>query len=96
MSFLKKLFGGGTGKDLGQSAANETDTEHDGYLIRPAPIKEGPQFRLCAVISKDIAGEVKEHRLIRADMFSSADDAVDAAMRKARQVIAEQGERMFD
>ncbi|MEZ5809873.1 MAG: HlyU family transcriptional regulator [Rhizobiaceae bacterium] len=96
MSFLKRLFGGGSaGSDDGAVPSAET-VEHAGYSIRAAPIRDGGQFRLCAVISRDIDGETRTHKLIRADMFMSADDAADAALRKAKLVIAEQGDAMFD
>ena len=49
--------------------------------------------RVAAV--EEIDGEVKEHRFIRADRFASKDDAVDTSLRKARQIIDEQGERSF-
>ena len=89
MSFLKKLFGGG-------SAPKEAASEmHEGYIITPAPMADGGQFRLCAEIRKEVDGEMKTHRLIRADMFASADQAADAAVSKAKQVIREQGERLF-
>jgi hypothetical protein len=47
------------------------------------------------VISKEIGGEVKEHKFIRADRFASVDDAADFALRKGQQVVDEQGERIF-
>ncbi len=93
MSFLKRLFGGGAPDDSGDSASIAEAVEHEGYLIKATPQKEGAQYRLCALIAKDVAGETKEHRLIRADLFSSVDEANEAAMRKARQVIKEQGDR---
>lgn len=92
MSFLKKLFGGSS---AGETPAAADPVEHQGYTISPAPAAEGGQFRLGAVISKEIDGEVKEHRLIRADLFPSRDEAIGAAVRKAKLVIAEQGDRMF-
>lgn len=96
MSFLKRLFGGGgDGNSQNDNFAGET-REHEGYTIRPAPQKDGGQFRLCASITKEVDGEVKEHMLIRADLFASADEAVQAAIRKAHQVINEQGDRIFD
>ncbi len=94
MSFLKRLFGGAD--DAGAAAAPVAEAEHEGYKIAATPLKEGAQFRLAAVISKEIGGEVREHRLIRADLFTSADEAAAAALRKAKLVIAEQGDRMFD
>jgi hypothetical protein len=91
MSFLRKLFGlsGGGEQPAGQAV------EHEGYQIRPTPMPEGSQFRLAAVISKAFGAETKEYRLIRADVFSSRDEAAEAAIRKAKLVIKEQGDRLF-
>ncbi|NDW05221.1 HlyU family transcriptional regulator [Jiella pacifica] len=98
MSFLKKLFGGS-----GQTAATTpaepkvTETrEHAGFTIKATPIPEGGQFRLAALIEKEIGGAVKSHQMIRADMFSSKEDATQFALRKAEQVIDQQGETIFD
>ena len=92
MSFWKKLFGGG-------AAAKEEPpldpVEYKGYVIRPAPFVEGGQYQTCGTIAKEVDGEMKEHRFIRADRFASKDDAVDITLRKARQLIDEQGERIF-
>jgi len=90
MSFLKKLFGGG-----GAAPAPVEPVEHEGYLIRPAPIAEGGQYRVCATITKEVDGEMKEHRLIRADTLPSVEEATSVALRKAKQVIAEQGDSIF-
>ena len=38
---------------------------------------------------------MKEHRFIRADRFASLDDAVSVALSKGRQLVDEQGERLF-
>jgi hypothetical protein len=94
MSFLRKLFGlqGGSADHAGGGEA----IEHEGFTIRPAPIAEGGQFRLCAIISRQVNGETREHRMIRADMFGSRDEASEAAVRKAKQMIKEQGERLFN
>lgn len=94
MSFFKKLFG----IQPGASGAWEEPDEvinHEGYAIVTTPINEGGQFRLAGTISKEVDGEVKTHKLIRADLFTSQDECNEACIRKARQVIAEQGERMF-
>jgi len=92
MSFLKKLFGGSSAS---QAPVAADPVEHQGYTIHPAPAAEGGQFRLGAVISRQVDGQLKEHKLIRADLFPSRDEAVEAAVRKAKLVIAEQGDRMF-
>ncbi|WP_367718482.1 HlyU family transcriptional regulator [Nitratireductor sp. GISD-1A_MAKvit] len=70
--------------------------EHKGYSIQPTPFSADGQFQTCAVITKEVDGVVKEHRLVRADRFPSADLAADQAIRKGRQVIDEQGDRIFD
>ena len=57
---------------------------------------EGKTWRLCARIACDVDGTRREHELIRADTFSDRADAVDASVAKARQVIDEQGLRLFD
>ncbi len=90
MSFLKKLFG------IGASQPKEMIGEmYEGYIITPAPMNEGGQFRLCCDVRKEINGEMKTHRLIRADIFPSADAAAQASISKAKQMIKEQGEAMF-
>lgn len=92
MSLLKKLFGGG-----GAAAKGPVfdAVEHEGFFIRPEPAPEGGQFRLQAVISREIDGALREYRLIRADVFGDADTAAEFSIRKARQLIAEQGEAIF-
>ena len=57
MSFLKKLFGGGAGNDNSGKAKAGAAVEHEGYLITPAPQKEGGQYRLAGTISMEIDGE---------------------------------------
>ncbi len=92
MSFFKKLFGGG-GAAKADAAAKQA--EHKGFTIEARPYKEGGQFQLAGVISKEIDGVRKEHKYIRADRFTSRDDAADIALAKGRQIIDEQGERLF-
>ncbi|MEM7300717.1 MAG: HlyU family transcriptional regulator [Pseudomonadota bacterium] len=91
MSFLKKLFGGG-GSGEAKPAA---EADYEGFHIAATPMPEGGQYRLAASVTKEIDGETKTHKLIRADVFMSADEAADAAIRKGKQMIDEQGERIF-
>ncbi len=98
MSFLKRLFGLGSSEQspADSSAATEKEVEHKGFLIKATPFKEGGQFQTCGIITKEVDGTLKEHRFIRADRFPALDDAVEVSIRKAKQVIDEQGERLFD
>lgn len=93
MSFLRRLFGGGdAAKDEPRVAA---EVEHKGFTIRATPFKQGSEFQTCGVVSKEIDGVVKEHKFIRADRFSSLEDASNVALTKGRQIVDEQGERLF-
>jgi hypothetical protein len=94
MSFLKKLFGIG-GEGAGPEPEASEAQEYKGFTIRATPFKADSQYQTCALITKDIDGVAKEHRLIRADRFAALDAAVDVSFRKARQMIDEQGERLF-
>ena len=89
MSFLSKLFGGGK---TAQAPIGET---YEGMRIFPEPIKEGGSHRLCARIEMDVDDAVKEYRLIRVDTFTDRDQAVAASTAKAKQMIDEQGARLF-
>jgi hypothetical protein len=92
MSFLKKLFGGGSAPAAPKAAAT---IEIDGYTVTATPAAEGGQYRLTGTIAKEIDGARKEHLLVRADLFASEQECVDATFRKAKMVIHEQGDRMF-
>ena len=96
MSFLKRLFGGGSGStEAPEAAAPAKQIEHKGFLVSATPYKAEGQYQTCGVVSKEIDGVVKEHRFIRADRFAGLDDAVDVSLKKGIQLIDEQGERIF-
>ncbi|MGR3539868.1 MAG: HlyU family transcriptional regulator [Hasllibacter sp.] len=87
MSFLKKLFGGG------RSAPEDArPVAHEGFAITPRPAPEGGKWRIGALIEKD----GQSHHMIRADLLESREAAAEASLRKARQMIDEQGKRLFD
>jgi hypothetical protein len=94
MSFLKRLFGGGSG-DAPANAAPAKQVEHNGFTISATPYKSDGQYQTCGVVSKEIGGVVKEHKFIRADRFASLDDAVDISIKKGIQLVEEQGDRLF-
>ncbi|NDU99589.1 HlyU family transcriptional regulator [Pseudoroseicyclus tamaricis] len=90
MSLFSKLFGGG-GKGESPAAAAEPDM-HEGFAIYPEPIREGSKWRIAARIEKD----GKTHQLIRADTLETEEAAVQASLGKARLMIDQMGERIFD
>lgn len=91
MSLLKKLFGGGN-KGTAPEASTET---YEGFRITATPVAEGNTYRVSALIEKDVDGETFSHQLIRADTVQGLEEAQKACFRKAKQVIDEQGERIF-
>lgn len=96
MSFLKSLFGlGGDKAADDKPAAVAKEAEHKGFVIRAMPYKEGGQFQTAGTISKEIDGEMKEYKFVRADRFSTLEEAADLSLSKGRQIVDEQGERMF-
>jgi hypothetical protein len=95
MSFWKKLFGGGGSSEADGPAAPAKSVEYNGFTIRAAPYKSEGQYQTAGVVEKEIGGVAKEHKFIRADRFPSLDDAVEFSLTKGRQIVDEQGERMF-
>ena len=65
--------------------------EYKGFMIEAAPYKDGGQWQLAGVISKD----GKSHRFVRADKFSDRDEAADIAMSKGQLIVDQLGEGMF-
>jgi hypothetical protein len=94
MSFLKRLFGGGS-PEVPADARPAKQVEHNGFVISAMPYKADGQYQTCGVVSKEIDGVVKEHKFIRADRFAGLDDAVDISIKKGIQLVDEQGERIF-
>ena len=93
-SLFNRLFGG-SGGDRAKAPDRSVTVEYKGFRVIPAPKKHGGQFLTCALIEKDFADGIKSHELIRADTHGSEDDAKSFALTKAKQVIDEQGERIF-
>jgi hypothetical protein len=93
MSFWKSLFGGGSPSESEGKAS--APLEYNGFTIRAAPYKSEGQYQTAGVITKDVGGVTKEHKFIRADRHASLDDAVEFSLSKAKQIVDQQGERMF-
>lgn len=95
MSFWTRLFGGGTSAETGP-AKPTAEIEHGGFTIRAEPYRaEGGQFQTAGTVVKVVDGETREHRFVRADRFAGVEDATQFALAKGRQLVDEQGERLF-
>lgn len=95
MSFLKSLFGGRKAAD-DKPAGPLKSVEHDGFTIHATPYLDGGQYQLCGVVEKEIGGTLRSHRFVRADRFPGAEEAADFTLVKGRQLIDQQGERLFN
>ena len=90
MALFSKLFG-----SKGRDDPAAQPEMHDGFRIFPEPKKDSGGYRIEARIEKEVCGETRVHHLIRADTVQSFDEAVSFSIRKARQVIDEQGDGIF-
>ena len=87
---LSRLAGGG-------GAAEETmpAVEYKGYRIRPEPYRTKDQYQTAGTIEKVTPDGIREHRFIRADTYHSREDAIAFTVAKAKQIIDQQGDRIF-
>jgi hypothetical protein len=93
MSFLKRLFGGGS--QPAAEAGPAATAEHEGFMLKATPYQEQGQWQMCGVIEKEIGGELKSHRFVRADRFPDQAQAAEFTLAKARQIVDQMGERVF-
>jgi len=93
VSILSRLFGS-RGGESGSGKAVPAE-EHDGFRITPEPQRDGPSWRIAARIEKEVGGETRTHRMIRADTLQNEEAAAAASVAKARALVDEQGESIF-
>jgi hypothetical protein len=89
-----RLFGQG-GDDSSAASAGEA-VEYQGFRIRAAPYASEGQYQTAGIIEKDTPEGVKSHRFVRAEKHASREDAASFALTKARQIIDQQGDRIFE
>ncbi len=93
MSFLSRLFGGqDTGNGDSKPAAEE---EYKGFVIKAVPTAVGGEHQLAGTIEKELGGQLRLHRFVRADRLATRDEAASRALAKGRQLIDEQGDKLF-
>lgn len=95
MSILSRLFGGGS-PDTPKKSKGAEPEDYKGFRIFAEPMREGSSYRLAARIELDTDAGLKQHHLIRADTFGSMDEAVEISTAKAKQLIDQLGERLFN
>jgi hypothetical protein len=97
-SVFKALWNSLAGRREGAStSAPPFDVvDYKGYRIRAAPYEAPGGFQTAGMIEKDFPDSVKEHRFVRAETHPSRDEAAAFAIAKGRQIIDQQGDRVFD
>ncbi|ATG73080.1 transcriptional regulator [Zobellella denitrificans] len=91
-NWLKKLAGKATTDD----GPRFEPQSYRGFDIYPEPRAEGGQYRLQGRIVQEQDGNRREYLLIRSDLLPTAEQAAELMVAKARRVIDENGERLFD
>ena len=88
--FLKKLAGG-------PAAPQPAEPVHyEGFEIVATPREVAGGWSTEGLIRKQVDGETKEVVFIRADTCMSREDAIGASQGKARKIIDERGDEVFD
>lgn len=94
LSSILSVFTGGSKSSAPVAPAAEPQAHQD-CLIYAEPIREGSQYRLAGRIEKQVDGETLQRLFIRADVFTSLDDALECTFRKGRQIIDQNGAALF-
>ncbi len=89
-NLLARLNAGAAQPESGEAV------EYKGCSIRPTFRRDGSQWLTAGVISKQFADSVKEHHFIRSETHGSKADAGAHAVFKAKQIIDERGDKLFD
>lgn len=90
--WLKKAMAGGPANS--REVKGET-IEYKGYQVTPTPIPEGGQYRVSGIIVKP--GEPEQrHTFIRSDLVAGEDEACNFTLVKARLMIDQLGDRIFE
>ncbi|MDB5540945.1 MAG: hypothetical protein JWQ89_2672 [Devosia sp.] len=96
MSFWKNLFGGGGGSGSKSiEPAVVAEEAYKGFTVKSLIMPVGSEYQLAGLIEKEVDGELKSYKFVRADRFSSKEDVVSFALAKGRQIIDEQGEGIY-
>jgi hypothetical protein len=94
LSSIISIFTGGASSESPAKPMAEPQTYKD-CVIHAEPMREGSQYRLAGRIVKSVDGRALERKFIRADVFTSLDDALDCTFRKAQQIIDQNGPALF-
>ncbi len=91
---FKSLFGGtGEGKKVTSKAAEVT---YEDFRIIAEPTQAGGQWQVSGRIEKQVGETVRSHTFIRADTLPDQESAANEMIRKAKLMIDQLGDQLFD
>jgi len=92
---LRRFFGSASSqRGVGEDSFTDPVT-HEGYTIQPESFQENGQWITSARITRQFPDGVREHQLVRADMFPTQGTANECAIRKAGALIDQMGDKLF-
>ena len=69
--------------------------EYRGFRIAATPISEGGQYRVSGKIEKGEGEGLQSHNFVRADLIANADEAKSFSVMKAKLMVDQLGDRLF-
>ena len=91
---FKSLFSSSGDGSKGKS--NSVTADYDGFLIVAEPQPNNGQWQVSGRIEKQIGETTKVHTFIRADTLPDEQAAANEMIRKAKMMIDQMGESLFD
>lgn len=78
-----------------EAAPAQDPVDYKGFTIIATPHRGEHGWSTEGTISKEVEGETRSQHFIRADTLMSVESAVEHSVSKAKKIIDEQGERLF-
>lgn len=91
---LRRLFGAQGAPEPEEAAGREE--HYRGYRIEAVPRRDAGGWRIAGRISRERDGGVETVSFVRADVQADAEDAVAMSLLKARRLVDERGDTLFD
>lgn len=91
-NFLKRMFGGAGGTAEPEIAARES---YQGFELLAIPREDPNGWRVAGSIVTEAEGQEQRYDFVRADTCPGRDTAAQASLQKARQIVDEQGLKLF-
>lgn len=84
-------------KKLSEPKVVQIDWEdYKGFRVAATPVAEGSQYRVCGRIEKGEGDNLKSHSFTRADLIGNLDEAKDFTLMKARLMVDQLGDSVFN